>query len=97
MGAFPVPNIFKIGNYYVFFWSNENNEPIHVHVAKGKPMPNATKIWLTSRGRCVIVNNNSQIPERELNDILDVVSAQYFMICSAWKQHFKVEQIKYFC
>ena len=37
--------VFKIGSYWVYFWSNENNplEPIHVHVAEGSPTENATK------------------------------------------------------
>lgn len=39
-----LPSLFQIGSYKVFFWSNENNEPIHVHVGMGKPTPNATKI-----------------------------------------------------
>ncbi|MEG1947917.1 MAG: DUF4160 domain-containing protein, partial [Lachnospiraceae bacterium] len=25
-----------IAGYKIFFWSNENNEPIHIHIAKGK-------------------------------------------------------------
>ncbi|MBR1760851.1 MAG: DUF4160 domain-containing protein [Schwartzia sp.] len=29
-----------------FFWSRENNEPVHVHVCKGKPHKDATKIWM---------------------------------------------------
>ena len=29
-----VPSLFKIGGYTVYFWSNENNEPIHVHVCR---------------------------------------------------------------
>ena len=42
-----MPSIFTIGGYTVFFWSNENNEPIHVHIGRGKPTSNATKIWIT--------------------------------------------------
>lgn len=32
-----MPQIFKSGKYYVYFWANENDplEPIHVHVAEG--------------------------------------------------------------
>lgn len=45
-----MPKIFTIKGYIVYFWSNENDEPIHVHVAKGAPRPNATKIWLTKSG-----------------------------------------------
>ena len=43
-----MPQIFKIGSYWVYFWANENKplEPVHVHVSKGKPTANATKFWI---------------------------------------------------
>lgn len=92
-----MPSLFQIGGYKVFFWSNENNEPIHVHIAQGRPTSNATKIWITSSGGCIIANNNSKIPSKELNELLDVVSAQFFMICDSWKKHFVTEDIKFYC
>ncbi|MCL2859180.1 MAG: DUF4160 domain-containing protein [Oscillospiraceae bacterium] len=46
-----VPSIFSFLGYKIYFWSNENYEPIHVHVSKGDPYSNSTKIWLTKRGR----------------------------------------------
>ena len=46
-----LPNIFEIYGYKVYFWSNENNEPIHVHISKGTPQGNATKVWLTKSRR----------------------------------------------
>ena len=35
-----MPQIFKIGPYLIYFWANEGNplEPIHVHIAEGKPV-----------------------------------------------------------
>ncbi len=42
-----MPNLFTILGYKVYFWSNENDEPIHVHISKGIPSKNAAKIWLT--------------------------------------------------
>ena len=41
-----MPQIFKVGSYWIFFWANENEplEPVHVHIAEGKSVPNATKI-----------------------------------------------------
>lgn len=92
-----MPNLFEISGYRVFFWSNENNEPIHVHVCKGKPSPNATKIWLTKAGGAIIASNGSQIANKELNELLEIIAAQYFLICSKWKEHFKVETIKFYC
>lgn len=36
-----MPQLFRIGPYLVYFWSNENNpvEPVHVHIAEGRPSP----------------------------------------------------------
>ena len=45
--------------------SNENGEPIHVHVSKGRPTPNATKIWLTRTGGCIVASNGSQIASKD--------------------------------
>ena len=38
-----MPQVFKIGSYWVYFWSNESKplEPVHVHIAEGAlTMPN---------------------------------------------------------
>ena len=51
-----MPQIFRIGEYWIYFWTNENQplEPVHIHVAKGAPTANATKIWITSTGHCLL-------------------------------------------
>lgn len=92
-----MPSLFTIGGYRIFFWSNEGNEPIHVHVCKGKPGPNATKLWLTADGGCILANNNSNIPAHTLSDIMDIVAAQSFMIRAEWKRFFPGEDIRYYC
>ena len=45
-----MPQIFKIGSYTVYFWSNEGKplEPIHVHIAEGRATAAGTKVWITS-------------------------------------------------
>ena len=53
-----------VSGYKVYFWSNENNEPIHVHVTNGKPTQNATKIWLTKSGGCIVASNGSKISNK---------------------------------
>ena len=44
-----MPQLFKIGSYIIYFWSNENDplEPIHVHVAEGK-----ATVFLLISGSC---------------------------------------------
>ena len=41
-----MPQIFKIGKYIIYFWSNEGNprEPVHIHIAEEFPQENATKV-----------------------------------------------------
>ncbi|MEG0484850.1 MAG: DUF4160 domain-containing protein [Oscillospiraceae bacterium] len=92
-----MPSIFKIGGFSVFFWSNEQGEPIHVHISKGNPSKASTKVWLTSAGGCLVANNGAFISPSQLNEILDILAAQFPDVCSAWKQHFNVDTIKYFC
>ncbi len=48
-----MPQIFKIGSYTVYFWSNEGEplEPIHIHAAEGRATAAGTKIWITSSGK----------------------------------------------
>ena len=40
MEELKLPNLFEISGYKIFFWSNENFEPIHIHISKGKPSKN---------------------------------------------------------
>ena len=73
-----MPRVFKIGSYWIYFWSNEGRplEPVHVHVTEGKPTANATKIWLTREGKCILEHNNSNIKENHLKNIMRVIENQ---------------------
>ena len=59
-----------------------------MHISKGSPTPNSTKVWLTQKGGCIVANNNSKIPEKELRAILEIIANNYFLIISRWKKHF---------
>lgn len=92
-----MPQIFKVGSYLIYFWSNENDplEPIHVHVSKGFPKENSTKIWITESGKCLLCNNNSHIPSRTLRDIMEVIEARSDEIKQRWVDYFKA--ICFYC
>lgn len=92
-----MPNILRVGSYYVYFWMNENSESIHVHVNEGRPEANSTKIWLTKAGGCIVANNNSRIPEQKLNKILEIISDNYFYICQKWTEIFGNDSLKFYC
>lgn len=59
-----------------------------MHIVKGKPVANSTKVWLTKAGGCVVANNNSKIPEKDLRELLDTITSIYFVIIAEWKIQF---------
>ena len=73
------------------------NEPIHVHISKGKPSKNSTKVWLTKAGGCILSNNYGHIPQNELNRILEIIPLFYFKIVSKWKENYGTDQVKFYC
>lgn len=91
-----MPQIFKVGSYTIFFWANEGVplEPIHVHVAE-RAGANATKVWITEAGKCLLCNNNSHIPSRVLLDIMRVMEARSDEIIAKWTSFFG--EVRYYC
>lgn len=85
-----MPQIFRIGPYSIYFWSNESDplEPIHVHISEGRATSNATKIWITSTGKTVICNNNSHIPTNILKKLSRFIEANSSMIIAEWLSRF---------
>lgn len=92
-----MPSIFEIIGYKIYFWSNENNEPIHIYISKGNPVANSTKVWITKNGGCILANNNSRIPQNDLNKLLPIIAEHYFLIVSKWKEYYKIEDVKFYC
>ena len=92
-----MPQIFRIGPYLIYFWTNEGVplEPVHVHISEGIPSSNATKVWITKTGKCLLANNNSKIPIRTLRIVLSILEARRGEIIEKWADYFG--QPKYFC
>jgi hypothetical protein len=61
------------------------------------PFENATKIWLTKNGGCVVAHNKGKIPQQELYELIDIISTQYFFICSEWKRRFNLDDVAFYC
>ena len=92
-----MPQIFKIGAYVVYFWANEGKplEPIHVHIEKGTPSANSTKVWITKTGKGLLCNNDSQIPSKTLHNIMGIIEARNKDIIKKWYDFFR--EIRYYC
>ena len=85
-----MPQVFKVGSYWVFFWTEEGLplEPVHVHIAEGRPTKNATKVWVTRAGHCVLCHNGSRIPVRELRILMQTVEARSAEVITKWRDIF---------
>ena len=92
-----MPQLYRIGEFRIYFWMNEGEplEPIHVHVSKGTPSGNSTKIWITESGNCVLQNNNSNIPMHQLNDLMRIIESLSDDIVEKWIACFG--EISYYC
>ena len=85
-----MPQVFKIGSYWVYFWSNEGIpiEPVHVHISEGAPSENTTKVWITASGKCLLANNNSNIPPKILRNMMRVIEARSEEVIQKWISFF---------
>ncbi len=76
-----MPNVFTYRGWRYFFYSNENNEPPHVHVRKdGREV----KIWLHD----ISLASNRHCTDKEINTILKKVKQEQDVIMEAWNAHF---------
>lgn len=82
-----MPQIIKLLGYSIYFWSNENHEPVHVHVCKGTSQPNTTKIWMRKEGPA-LENNNSRIPQKDLKIIFEWLALNRDYIVARWYDYF---------
>lgn len=91
-----MPKVLEFGSYVLFFWVGENGEPVHIHVAVKRPTENATKIWLTASGGCILAHNGGKIPKKDLSDIMELVALNHGYICGKWQEAFQGD-ITFYC
>ena len=80
-----MPVYLRYGGYVVFFWTNENGEPVHFHVAMGSPTAAATKIWVLSDGSFLVANNAGKIPDRILRRIFRIMQDNLDGFMAQWR------------
>ena len=71
----------QIGPYRFLFFSNENQEPAHIHI---KASGNEAKFWLEP----VRLATNHGFRTRELNEIERLVVENQSQLVEAWDEYF---------
>jgi hypothetical protein len=76
-----MPTVLRWGPYRAFFYSNEGDEPAHIHVRAGG---REAKFWLHH----LSVALNAGYPALELGDIIRHPKTHRDKLVSAWNEHF---------
>ena len=76
-----MPTVLRVGRYRFSFFSNEGNEPYHVHV---KAAGDEAKFWLDP----VQLAANYGFNTREINEIERLVQEKQEHLLEAWHEHF---------
>ena len=77
-----MPVIFTKNGYRLFFYSNENNEPIHVHIEKAGSV---AKFWI----KPVKLSKNEGFRAQEINRIVEIIFEYQDYIEDKWNEYFK--------
>jgi hypothetical protein len=76
-----MPTVLRIGPYRFFFYSNENEEPPHIHVRRDD---REAKFWLDP----VALAANRGFAARELSKVRGMVQANRDRLLQAWNDFF---------
>ena len=76
-----MPTVLRVGRFRFFFFSNEGQEPPHVHVRAGS---DEAKFWLSPVALVVNYGFNG----RELNNVQDLVEEHAEELQEAWDEYF---------
>ena len=90
-----MPVYIRTSGYKIYFWSNENDEPVHFHITNGNPSTNDTKVWVLSNGSFQLAHNKSKISKNDLARIFSAMQSFYFDFLNFWKSYFD-NDLKFF-
>ena len=76
-----MPTVLRWGPDRAFFYSNEGDEPAHVHVRAGGK---EAKFWLHD----LTIAINTGFPAHELGDIIQHLRAHRAQLLAAWNDYF---------
>ncbi|WP_260241213.1 DUF4160 domain-containing protein [Limosilactobacillus reuteri] len=91
-----LPNLINFLSYCMYFWSNEGNEPAHIHVAVKRPSPVSVKFWLLQDGSVKLADNKLGLSKKEIKRLKKFLVVNYDDLLSAWKDYFEEDTVKFY-
>jgi hypothetical protein len=80
-----MPVVFRVGSLVFYFYSNEGNEPPHIHERKGKGENESVGKWWLADGSSVFAEG---FTNAELRTIRSTVLTRRQELIDAWNTHF---------
>jgi hypothetical protein len=78
-----MPTVFYFKGYRFYFFSKENDEPVHMHVEKAEA---SAKFWLVPRVREEYAYGSSG---KQRQEIKQIIIKNISTLIEAWHEHFK--------
>jgi hypothetical protein len=76
-----MPTVMRLGPFRFFFYSNEDGEPVHIHIRRDRML---AKFWLTP----VVLASSTRFPAEELKRLEAMVTENRKILLEAWNEHF---------
>lgn len=78
-----MPTVLIVNGFRFYFYSNENNEPVHIHVEKAE---GSAKYWLHPD---VNEEYSYGFTKKQRKEILKIVSNNSTELITAWNEYFR--------
>ena len=75
-----MPTVLRVGPYRFYFFSNEGNEPPHIHV---KAQSSVAKFWISP----IEIASNYGFKAHELNRIEQIIEEHRTTLLEAWHEY----------
>ena len=76
-----MPTVLRIGSFRFFFYSNESNEPVHIHIQRDNML---AKFWL----KPLALASSTRFSPNELRKIETLVVENRETFLEAWNEYF---------
>ena len=77
-----MPTVLRVGRYRFFFFSNEGNEPPHIHVSAAE---DEAKFWLDP----IHLATNYGFKSSELKEIESILETHAAEFIEVWNEYFR--------
>jgi len=78
------PTVLRIKGYRFFFFSNDLNEPSHIHIESGECL---AKFWLEP----VMLSRSTGFNSSELTHLRKLIDSKKSFLLEKWHEYFNIE------